>query len=419
MSGFGGGQTGGGRGGRFGGFQGGHSGGGGGGRGGRGRGRGRGGGGGGGGGGGPHDQEMYRICAFFARTGNCRNNTNCQFVHGMVQVGFQVKASEKCVRSLAMVAMPDGPRLITGSVDQSVKVWNLTSDPPSQDMVKSTNGTVGHVEVNGSTIMWSVDESLMGDAPGVPVGVVHLLDVNTGTTLPIYRSPEMPYTHPQEVRSIAIAIADNTPFVITAGGEGTVTVWRFDAGKFIEMRRMEGHIRAVTALVIHENLVWSGSADRTLRVWDIGTGKCVGVIGSAPGNPNGHSDIVSCMVKIPVLAADNETYMCSGSMDGSVKLWKANGEFAFSCSHSDKVTSLGYCEELGGLQALIVGLINGTLIVRSCVSMNILFKLDNTICHTNCIWSIQPLGHSCFAVAGEDGQLIMWRVLSAIQDTTM
>ena len=336
-----------------------------------------------------------------------------------MQVGFQVNAHEKPIRSLGMVSMPDGPRLITGSQDQSVKVWNLTTDPPSQEMVLKTAGTVGHVEVNGSNIMWSVDETLPGDAPGVPVGVVHLLDVGTGTTLPIHRSVEVPYTHPQEVRSIAIAIADNVPFVITAGGEGNVIVWRFDAGKFVEMARGEGHIRAVTALVLHENVVWSGSADRTLRVWDIATGKCMGTIGSAPGNPNGHTDMISCMVKIPSLAADNETYICSGSTDCTVKLWKANGEFAFTCTQSDKVTALGYCDDLGGLQALLIGLVNGTMVIRSCSSMNILFKLESTICRTSCIWSIVSLGHSCFASGGDDGQMIMWRVLTPMTDSTV
>ena len=53
-----------------------------------------------------------------------------------------------------MVTMPDGPRLITGSTDKTVKVWNLTHDPPSQEMSKETAGVVGDIEVDGTTIMW-------------------------------------------------------------------------------------------------------------------------------------------------------------------------------------------------------------------------------------------------------------------------
>ena len=42
-----------------------------------------------------------------------------------------------------------------------------------------------NVTVGGTVIMWSADEPLPGDAPGVPVGMVHLLNTANFTTLPI------------------------------------------------------------------------------------------------------------------------------------------------------------------------------------------------------------------------------------------
>ena len=358
---------------------------------------------------------MYNLCAFFVRSGSCREGDRCRFVHGLTQVGFQVKAHEASIRAVDMVSMPDGPRLITGSVDKTVKIWNLTQDPPTQEMVKETAGTIGTIAVDGTTIMWAVDEPLAGDAPGIPVGMVHLLDNNTGTTMPIHKSADLPYTHPREIR--AMAIVSGSPYVITSGGEGVVTVWQYSGGKFQEQHKMEGHTRPVASLVVNDTMVWSASADRTIRVWDIAGGKCVGTIGSAPANPNGHSDTVICLTKIPKLRSDGETYICSGGLDCSVKLWKANGEFAFSCTNPDKVSALEFCDDLGGLQTLLIGLQNGTIIVRSCASMGILFKLENTICRTQCVWAIKSLGHSCFASGGDDGQMVMWRVLSPMQDS--
>lgn len=334
-----------------------------------------------------------------------------------MQVGFQVNAHpNESIRCLDMVTMPDGPRLITGSTDKTVKVWNLTHDPPSQEMSKETAGVVGDIEVDGTTIMWAVDEPLQGDAPGIPVGMVHLLDNNTGTTLPIHRSAELPYTHPREIR--CVAIVSGSPYVITGGGEGAVTVWQYSGGKFQELHRMDGHIRSISSLCVHENMVWSASADRSIRVWDIATGKCVGTIGAAPGNQNGHSDAIFCMTKIPKLKLDGETYIVSGSADSTIKLWKSNGEFTHSCTNPDKVTALEYCDDLGGLQALMIGLGNGTIVVRSCASMNILFKLESTICRTRTVWSIKSLGHSCFASGGDDGQMIMWQVRTQLQDSS-
>ena len=63
------------------------------------------------------------------------------------------------------------------------------------------------------------------------------------------------------------------------------------------------------------------------------------------------------------------------------------------------------------MQTIIVGLVDGNIVVRSCVSMGILFNLEHTICNTLCVWAITPLGHNCFATGGDDGQLIVWRVL--------
>jgi WD40 repeat protein len=262
---------------------------------------------------------------------------------------------------MSVVNMPDQKtRVITGSEEPVVKVWNLTTDPPSPDMQMNTAGAVTHTAVNGSTIMWAAEEPLPGDSPGVPVGTVHLLDVGSQTTLPIHRSAEMPYTHPQPVRSVAIGASSSVPYVVTAGTEGTILAWRFEGGQFIKLSVCEGHIRAVTCLLIHNDILWSGSADRTLRVWDIQSGRCVGTINSSPGDANGHSDAVSCLASIPALQPGAESFVVSGSIDGDTKLWKSDGSFVYSCNNGAGVTSLcHFQDELGGAQSLIIGLFDG------------------------------------------------------------
>jgi WD40 repeat protein len=360
---------------------------------------------------------MYKVCAFFARTGNCRSGDNCQFQHDLVGIQFQQRAHEGGIKSMGMI---EGPRLITGGNDSTVKVWNLSTEC-SNEMTKATKGPVPEIQVNGTTIMWSVDEPLEGDGPGVPVGVTYLFDAASGNTLPLTRAADTPYTHPQEIRSIQVVVNEGVLYVVTGGGEGIILVWRFDAATstFVQLSRCEGHTRAVMALIMHDKFIWSGSADRTLRVWDITNGALVGSIAAAPGNPNGHSDIVSCMDRIPALASDGEPYIVSGSVDQTVKLWKTDGSFIHSCSNGQSVTALKFCENLGSLQTIIVGLSDGSITIRSCVSMGILFNLEHTICNTKCIWAIIPLGHNCFATGGDDGQLLVWRVFQdQIPDTS-
>ena len=65
---------------------------------------------------------------------------------------------------------------------------------------------------------------------------------------------------------------------------------------------------------------------------------------------------------------------------------------------------------------LLIGLLEGTIVVRSCQSMKILFMLDQSICHTKAIWSIVDLGQSCFGTGSDDGNIVVWKVPSALVD---
>lgn len=69
-----------------------------------------------------------------------------------------------------------------------------------------------------------------------------------------------------------------------------------------------------------------------------------------------------------------------------------------------------------GVQVLIIGLLDGTIVVRSCVTMKVLFQLDNSICRSLAIWSIADLGQSCFATGSDDGNIVLWKVSTALVD---
>lgn len=173
-----------------------------------------------------------------------------------------------------------------------------------------------------------------------------------------------------------MAKTDGTMYVVTSGGDGNIRTWRHDAAsnKFEHLALLEGHVRAVTCLLlcgeahvsrfatlfprdlvsfvlsssVSESYLWSGSVDRTVRVWDVGTGKCIGVL-SAAGGGHGHKDAVSCMELIPAAAPGSDAYIATGAGDGEVKLWKANGEFVHTVSHTSFVTALRtFQDTMGG-----------------------------------------------------------------------
>ncbi len=64
-------------------------------------------------------------------------------------------------------------------------MWNLQTDVPTHDVTIPTTGKVEHIEVNGTTIMWSVDEPLNKDQLDVSVGMVYLFNPNDMTTIPL------------------------------------------------------------------------------------------------------------------------------------------------------------------------------------------------------------------------------------------
>ena len=232
----------------------------------------------------------------------------------------------------------------------------------------------------------------------------------------------MPFTHQQKVNCIAIIDS----YVITAGTEGLIRAWQFVDGKFQQVAVLEGHIRSVTCLLYAAPFLWSGSFDATLRVWGLDTGKCEGCIGAGPGNANGHTAAIVCLEMIPSTGPDPDSYVASGGADGDVRLWKTNGEFLHACSHGTPVTALRcFQDSFGGQQALLVGLMDGRIIMRSCATMNILMAIPNNILpsrvDSKTVWSLLSLGagSSCFAAGGEDGQLVIWRVSTALVDTSI
>jgi hypothetical protein len=48
--------------------------------------------------------------------------------------------------------------------------------------------------------------------------------------------------------------------------------------------------------------------------------------------------------------------------------------------------------------------------------MNLLFIINQSVCRTKAIWSFADLGQSCFGTAGDDGNIIVWKVSSPLLD---
>lgn len=80
--------------------------------------------------------------------------------------------------------------------------------------------------------------------------------------------------------------------------------------------------------------LWSGSFDRTIRVWDLATQQCQGMLTC---NEGGHTDPITCMALVP---SANEEFILSGGVDGFMKMWNPAGDRVWECDEGAVVSAL-------------------------------------------------------------------------------
>jgi len=330
-----------------------------------------------------------------------------------VVVALSVPAhGPKALKAIGSLTTPDGLKVLTGSSDQTVKIWNFSSKVPSLDISIPMKGPVEHIDVNENTITCATLEPLLDQQPKVAVGMLHLFNTSTLTTVVAKRSEDFPYTHPQKIRTFITTKLGGVLYVITGGGEGNIRTWRFDEAKnsFEPISLLEGHIREVTGLLLvsEATVLWSSSADHSIRVWEMSSGRCMGVL---PTN-----EMATCLELIPAPNADG--YIASGTADGEVKLWGLAGELAHTCSHKGQFVSClrVFQDSLGGQPVLLIGMVSGGIVARTCSTMSVVFVIDSQFCNTQTVWAIRDLGQSCFATGGDDGNLLVWKVMKPLQD---
>lgn len=345
--------------------------------------------------------DMTKLCHFFIK-GTCTRGDSCGFSHA-VSVAQNIKAHDMPVKAIGLLTRPDGVKIITGSSDKHIKVWNANTWANEGGF--DTNGEVQHIEIIDNFLFWSMDVALQESMPD-PVGQVHMMNINDQQRVWCQRSETLPYTHPMQIKAFAVSVvAPGEMGVITAGGEGLIRTWAYNqaSNTFVPASVLEGHTRGVTCLLVQGNILWSGSMDRTLRVWDMSTGNCMGVITSAQ---QGHTEPITCLDSI---MHDNKSYVLSGSMDQHVKIWDNTGSNAFSACLDGVITALKGCADVAGTPFVVIGLVDGSMLLQSWPSMTLICSIkDSAILHSRPVWSIISCGPGYFATSGDDGKLIVW-----------
>ena len=126
---------------------------------------------------------IHSICNFDMQD-SCRHGNNCQHMHGVMQLIHKFATHDQSIQSLALFDDGSGPKILSGSLDSTVKLWNLNTLSNVPEFQTNTGGPVYRIQVGGgNTIMWSTDATLDNGFKDVPVGMVYLF--KDGTPVPI------------------------------------------------------------------------------------------------------------------------------------------------------------------------------------------------------------------------------------------
>ncbi|KAH7923669.1 WD40 repeat-like protein [Leucogyrophana mollusca] len=214
---------------------------------------------------------------------------------------------------------PDGRRVVSGSRDKTLRVWDAESGEVILRPLEGHDGWITSVAFspNGKQV-----------ASGSYDKTIRVWNVESGEmVLGPLRG------HFSRVNSVAFS-PDGT-MVVSGSGDKTLYLWDATSGEPI-FRPLEGHTGEVRSVAFSPDgkHITSGSTDCTVRVWDAGSGQ------AALAPFVGHTNHVNTVAYSP-----DGRQIASGSYDRTIRIWDAtNGMLASPPirAHNDGVNSVAF-----------------------------------------------------------------------------
>jgi GTPase SAR1 family protein len=200
-----------------------------------------------------------------------------------------LKGHKKPVNCVAIT--PDGRRAVSGSDDNTVRVWDLES-------MKSVSIFVGHTDpVAGVAITPDGKRAVAGSMDNT----VRVWDLESMKSISILKG----HTDPV----VGVAITSDSRRAVSGSWDNTVRVWDLESMKCVSI--LKGHTDAVRGVAITSDgrRAVSGSDDNTVRAWDLESMKCVSIL-------EGHTYYVW-----EVAITSDGRKAVSGSSDNTVRVW--------------------------------------------------------------------------------------------------
>ncbi|KAK4399748.1 protein JINGUBANG [Sesamum angolense] len=211
-----------------------------------------------------------------------------------------------------LVLSRDGSLLYSVSWDRTLKVWRTSDFKCIESVQNAHDDAINAVVVSNDGVVYT------GSAD---------------KTIKIWKKPDGGKKHSlvstlEKHKSAVNALALSTDGSVLYSGacDRSIIVWEKDDGaaQLAVAGALKGHKKAILCLAVVSDLLCSGSADKTVRIWRKGSGRsysCLAVF-------EGHRSPVKCLTA----ALDNNqssnnnsgnSYLVySGSLDFDIKVWQ-------------------------------------------------------------------------------------------------
>lgn len=225
---------------------------------------------------------------------------------------------------------PKIPTLVSGSLDDTIKVWSLQTGQLLYTLEGHARGVNQVVIGSGGQVLASCGDD----------DLVKVWNLADGALLHTLNG------HMRDVTSIAIG---SQGFLLASGSEDlTLKLWKLDKGTLLKtLTGSVGMIRSVSWTPQEDHLL-SGGMDNKIRVWDVHSGKQVRVL-------SGHLNSVNS-----IAVSANGYFVASASKDRTLKLWElASGTLIHSLTgHVQEVNAVAIAPDN---RTVISGSSDGTL----------------------------------------------------------